>query len=85
MNKSIPDWVQEALFATTEVYELRLRVGIMPQHEHAQWHVELTDPTDGRLIAAEACPHLRADDPAGVLAQAADAGRAMLEEQIGPF
>lgn len=50
-------WIQQAL-VPPEVYEFRLRIGVIPGQDHVQVMAEALDPTDGRLMEQASAPHV---------------------------
>lgn len=50
-------WFQQVLLAE-EVIEVRIRIGFIPSRDHAQWMVEVVDPTTERLMDAMSRPHM---------------------------
>lgn len=53
---SSENWYQQAL-TPPSVTELRIRLGIIPDADHAQVQVELVDPTTNVQIGMWTCPH----------------------------
>ena len=50
------DWYQQVL-TPPDVLELRIRLGLIPETDHAQVLVELLDPITGVLQAQASIPH----------------------------
>lgn len=56
---SYSDWAQAALFSSSEVLELNVKLGVIPSTDHAQAWVELKDPLTGVQLAMWSTPHER--------------------------
>lgn len=78
------DWYQMQL-TPSEVYELNIRVGVIPQTDHAQCMVELKDPTTGVQIAMWSSPHGRWDSWPHMLDTALAKAHAQLGQALEPF
>lgn len=68
----VNQWEQLSLLPEFAL-ELTLKLGVIPSHDHVQVQVEMSSPTDGKLLALWSLPH--AD-----LAHAEDAIHAALSE-----
>lgn len=49
-------WYQQAL-RPPAVFELNVRLGLIPEEDHAQALVELKDPISGALLGQWSAPH----------------------------
>jgi hypothetical protein len=78
------DWYQQAL-TPPEVVELRIRIGVIPQTDHAQALVELLDPITGVQIAQASIPHGRVDGWLTMLDWATKKAAEYLGEALEPF
>lgn len=78
------DWYQQSLL-TVEVVELRIRLGIIPERDHAQVLVELVEPTTGAQIAQWSRPHGSASLWYEMLDQAVQKAHEQLGAAIDPF
>jgi NADH:ubiquinone oxidoreductase subunit D len=77
-------WYQQSLL-TVQVLEVRLRLGLVPERDHAQVMVEFLEPTTGRLIANWSRPHGGLRDWPQMLQDALDKTNEYLENEIDPF
>jgi hypothetical protein len=59
-------WYQQ-LMVQPEVYEVVIRVGVIPEVDHAQVQLELNDPVTGTLRGLVSWPHLEVKDLAAKL------------------
>lgn len=78
------DWYQQAL-TPPAVTELRIRLGVIPETEHAQVLVELWDPITGVLSAQASVPHDRLANWPALLDWAREKGHMWLSEALEPF
>lgn len=77
-------WFEQVLFAS-EVVEINVRIGLIRDRQHGQWLVEVKDPTDGRLIDMQSCPHFDLARWGEVMAEVASEIRQAVGDQIQPF
>lgn len=77
-------WYQQALTPHT-VLECNIRVGLIPEQDHAQWLVELKDPLTGILLAQESCPHFRVAQLPEQLAEALRRAQRLCMDAAEPF
>jgi hypothetical protein len=83
-NDASTQWEQLS-FDKAPVYELLIRVGLVPESDHAQIQIECHDATRGELIALSSWPHL---DPFALEARLQDALAefyALVRRYSGPF
>lgn len=78
------DWYQQQL-TPTEVYELNIRLGIIPSTDHAQALVEVKDPMTNILIAQWSGPHTKWDAWPALLDRAAAKAYENLGLLLDPF
>lgn len=78
------EWYQTAL-APPQVYELRVRLGVIPESDHAQVLVELFDPVTKVQIAGASIPHERVASFNHLLDWAVSKGTEWLQETLEPF
>lgn len=77
-------WYQQAL-TPPEVFELNIRIGVIPSQDHVQALVELKDPMTGVLIGQWSWPHTTLRRQADAIDWAAEKARAALADQSEPF
>lgn len=77
-------WYQQAL-TPASVLECNIRIGLLPDQDHAQWLVELKDPTTNILLAQESCPHFGLRDIPEQLAEALRRAQRLCEDASAPF
>lgn len=78
------DWYQQTL-TPPDVLELRLRLGVIPERNHAQAMVELVDPMTGVQVAQWSAPHVHLDGWMTLLEEATRKATAYLADAIEPF
>lgn len=78
------DWYQQTL-TPPDVLELRLRLGVIPERNHAQAMVELVDPMTGVQVAQWSAPHVHLDGWMTLLEEAARKATGYLADAIEPF
>lgn len=78
------DWYQQAL-TPPDVIELRLRIGVVPERNHAQAMVELVDPMTSVQIAQWSAPHVHLDGWLTLLHEATAKARQYLADTLEPF
>lgn len=77
-------WYQPSLL-TVEVVEVRIRLGLVPERDHAQVMVEVLDPVSGRLIGNWSIPHGGLVEWPNLLDQAVQKTNEYLQSEIDPF
>lgn len=80
----VSEWYQQAL-TPAEVYECNLRLGLIPESDHAQALVELKDPITGILIAQWSNPHQRLAEWTALLEVATQRARVFIDQSVAPF
>lgn len=65
----------QGLLIELDAFEIRARWGAVPDANHAQWLIEIVDPSTGILVASMSKPHL---DPGKDLEQHAETFLALL-------
>ena len=78
------DWYQQALTAP-EVIECRVRIGLVPERDHAQALVELFDPMSGVQIAQWSCPHVAFKGWQQLLEEAIETAHQQIADTVEPF
>lgn len=78
------DWYQQSL-TPPEVVEVRIRLGVIPEHDHAQVLVELYDPITGVLTGQWSRPHASLDRWLDLLDWAHTTAKQHLGQTIEPF
>lgn len=78
------EWYQQALTAP-EVFELNVRIGVIPESDHAQALVEVKDPLTGVLIAQCSWPAEKATQWTALLQVVSRKAERLLGELIEPF
>lgn len=78
------DWYQQSL-TPPEVVELRIRVGVILETDHAQALAEVYDPLSNVLVAQWSMPHMPASRWMDALALAVEKGTEQLGEALEPF
>lgn len=81
---SATDWYQMSL-TPPEVIELRIRLGVIPETDHAQVLVELFDPVTKVQIGMWSQPHRRLDSWSDMLDWATRKGLDVMGELLEPF
>lgn len=77
-------WFQQQLTAS-EVYELNIRLGVIPSTDHAQGLVELKDPLTGILIGQWAAPHTKWDNWPRMLDMCCAKALVLVGQALEPF
>jgi hypothetical protein len=83
-SSTVSSWYQQSLL-TVEVVEVRVRLGLVPERDHAQVMVEVLDPVSGRLIANWSRPTAGLREWPQLLEQAVHKTNEYLEAEIDPF
>lgn len=78
------DWYQQAL-TPPEVLELRLRIGLVPERDHAQAMVELVDPITSVQVAQWSAPHVHLDGWMTLLEEATRKAHQYIADHLEPF
>lgn len=78
------EWYQQSLLQV-EVVELRIRLGIIPDRDHAQALVELVNPVDGVQIAQWSRPSADSARWYELLEEAVQKAHEQLARTIDPF
>lgn len=78
------EWYQQAL-TPPEVIQVTLRIGIIPDVDHAQVMVEAVNPVTSVQIAAWSSPHGSAANWQDMLEEAVTKAREYLGVSIEPF
>lgn len=78
------DWYQQQL-TPSEVYEVNIRLGIIPSTDHAQILVEMKDSMTGILIGQWSIQHAKHDTWRALLERATGRAVSMIEQSIAPF
>lgn len=77
-------WMQQSLTPPAAL-ELRIRLGLVPERDHAQVMVELLDPTTGVLLAQWSRPHRDGASWHSMLDEAVQKGHQYVGDAIDPF
>jgi hypothetical protein len=77
-------WQQLSMFVAP-VFEVRLRVGGMPQSDHFQLQIEWVDATSGHLLGMVSRPHCDLDQLGEALTEFTERMRTVVWELAGPF
>lgn len=78
------EWFQQALVPPSAV-EVRIRLGFVPERDHAQVMVEAFDPADRAQIAAWSRHHFPIRDWPEVLQEAVEKANQIVTEAVEPF
>lgn len=78
------DWYQQSL-TPPDVLELRIRLGVIPERNHAQAMVELVDPITGIQVAQWSAPHVHMDSWYALLDEATSKARQYMGDHLEPF
>jgi hypothetical protein len=78
------DWYQQTL-TPPDVVELRLRLGLVPERDHAQVMVELLDPMTSVQIAQWSIPHVPLARWQAALEEAVQKAQEYVGDTIEPF
>lgn len=78
------EWYQMVL-TPPDVVEVRIRVGLVPETDHAQVMVEMFDPVTKVQMAQASVPHERLANYPALLAWAVGKVLDWISEQIEPF
>lgn len=76
---------EQLLLVEPVATELTLRVGIVPESEHLQFQIEMTDASSGELLALQSWPHVRFCDVDRGFARACEAIAQHLRDRTAPF
>jgi hypothetical protein len=81
----MPDtWYQQAL-TPPQVLEVNIRIGVVPETDHAQILVEMKDPTTGILLAQRSEPHLSMHGLGRAIDRCVAAAIEWLDVEVEPF
>jgi hypothetical protein len=83
MTKSA-DWYQQSL-TPPEVVEVRIRLGLITETDHAQCLVEIFDPITGVQIGQASIPHDRVQNWPIMLDWARSRADEWIRETVDPF
>lgn len=78
------DWYQQSL-TPPDVVELRIRLGLVPERDHAQVMVELLDPATGVLLAQWSTHHARLRLWKTLLDEAVEKAHEYVGDAVEPF
>lgn len=78
------DWYQQVL-TPPDVIEVRIRLGLVPETDHAQVMVEMFDPVTNILKAQASIPHDRLTSWARLMDWAAQKADEWLQQELEPF
>jgi len=78
------DWYQQVL-TPPDVFEVRIRLGVVPETDHAQCLVEIFDPVTGVQMGMKSCPHDSIANVAGLLRWAQYVAVEWVDERVEPF
>lgn len=78
------DWYQQVL-TPPEVVEVRIRLGLVPETDHAQVLVEIFDPVTGVQQGMKSIPHDRLANYSHLLKWATDVAEEWVASTIEPF
>lgn len=78
------DWYQQSLTPPSAL-ECRLRLGLVPERDHAQVMVELYEPSTKVLIGAWSIHAARFDHWQRLLEQAIEKAQQMVGDAVEPF
>lgn len=77
-------WYQQSLLVV-EVVEVKIRLGLVPERDHAQVMVEVLDPVSSRLIGHWSIPAAGLREWPQMLQQAIEKANEYLEAELSPF
>lgn len=78
------NWYQQTL-TTPTVLEVNIRLGVIPEQDHAQVMAEIVDPTTGVLLGQWSTHHAAMRDVPRLLVDAMDRATRWLDDAIEPF
>lgn len=78
------EWYQQQLTAP-DVLECNVRIGLVPDAEHAQAMVELRDPVTNILIAQWSSPHVHSDQWLSLVELAVGKAVRFIGDAFDPF
>lgn len=78
------DWYQQVL-TPPEVVEVRIRLGLVPETDHAQVLVEIFDPVTGVQGGMKSIPHERLANFPTLLKWAVSVAEEWVQDRIEPF
>lgn len=78
------DWYQQALVPPSAI-EVRIRLGFVPERDHAQVMVEAFEPATRAQLAAWSRPHIAIRDWPGALEEAVSKANQYIAETVEPF
>lgn len=78
------EWYQQALTSPT-VLEVNIRIGVIPDQDHAQVLAEMKDPTTGVLLAQWSTPHSSMRDVWRGIERAMEKATEWLADAAEPF
>jgi hypothetical protein len=77
-------WYQQSL-TPPRVVEVNVRLGIIPEQDHAQVLAEMKDPTTGILIAQWSRPHVGLRNVWSALDEAVRQAGLWMADELDPF
>jgi hypothetical protein len=80
----VSDWYQQTL-TPPDVVECRIRLGLVPERDHAQVMVEIFDPMTSVQIGAWSNPHVPLARWQQALEEAVQKAQEMVGDSIEPF
>lgn len=76
---------EQLLLVEPVATELTLRVGIVPESEHLQFQLEMTDASSGELLALQSWPHVPFHRGELAFAEVCSAVAHLVRERTAPF
>lgn len=83
-SRRVNPWFQPALFGR-DVYEITLRIGLVPESEHVQVELEVRECRSDQLVHLESRHHVDAHVASTALAPYFGKMAQFLEDLMGPF
>lgn len=82
----MPDetWYQQSL-TPPAVYEINVRIGVIPASNHMQALVEIKDPTTGILLGQRSRPHAELAQAEAVIDWAVRETLRLFDDNVEPF
>lgn len=78
------DWWQQSL-TPPSVYEVTIRLGVIPEADHAQAQAEMKDPTTGILLAQWSAPHSTVHGLGRLIDEAVRKALHWIDAEVEPF
>jgi hypothetical protein len=78
------EWFQQSL-TPPRVLEVNIRIGIIPEQDHAQVLAEMKDPTTGIQIAMWSAPHVGCRNLWSALDEAVRKAGVWMADEVDPF